>query len=228
MQRRLLTFPAVVLVVALGLAFAVLYATRTTTLPDPVEPNRGLDIRDVCPAVDAAGYYFPPGALAPDPERQRGREAWYSRMLRAMNEPSLSCGPTEATEEYRFLWLRTFHRPIAVRVWNGAGGPHLIAIQTTGRGGYEPGGVEKQVRKALSQEDWHTVVASVKSARLWSTPTEIEQRAGLDGAQWIVEGRRAGRYIVEDVWAPPDGGDRQLGLRFLHLAGMPIPNDELY
>src|SRR6266481_2721376 len=75
-------------------------------------------MRSDCKSPDAAEFFFPKGALG-----QRGSQfdedafnrEWYSKHLRSMAEPSLSCGEPRG-ESYRFLWLRTWGRPIAVRV----------------------------------------------------------------------------------------------------------------
>src|SRR5437899_2594377 len=44
----------------------------------------------------------------------RSKVEWYSEHLQAMREPPLTRVAGEA-EVYRFLWLRSFHRPIAIR-----------------------------------------------------------------------------------------------------------------
>ena len=49
--------------------------------------------------------------------------------------PRTDCG----LESYRFLWLRTFHKPIAVRVWSADSRYYLVVKELSGQGGYEPG-----------------------------------------------------------------------------------------
>ena len=74
-------------------------------------------LRVECPSLEAVDYYFPEGAL--DPARakvDRVLRDWYSQYFRAMLEPSLSCGQPAGGYAYRFLWLRSFHRPVAVRI----------------------------------------------------------------------------------------------------------------
>src|SRR5258706_15132529 len=92
-------------------------------------------ILTLVPAALPAQQYFPPGVL-------ESKANWYSRYLKALHEPSLwelSLHDPKA-EVYRFVWLRSFHHPIAVRLvvrTNGSGWIH--SRMTTGQGGYEPG-----------------------------------------------------------------------------------------
>jgi hypothetical protein len=63
------------------------------------------------------------------------RREWYTEHLAAMSEPALMAGPGET---YRFLWLRSFHHPIAIRLSCTNGTCQLAAVRTGGKGGYEP------------------------------------------------------------------------------------------
>jgi hypothetical protein len=63
----------------------------------------------------------------------------------------------------------------------------------------------------------------------WKMPTRPpEPELGLDGAQWIIEGRRAAQYHVVDRWTPKKGSYRDAGLHFLQLSGLSVPEKELY
>jgi hypothetical protein len=42
----------------------------------------------------------------------------------------------------------------------------------------------------------------VKHARFWEVSTRDGNRDGLDGAAWIVEGVKQGRYHIIDHWSP--------------------------
>ena len=88
-----------------------------------------------CSSLDAAELFFPMSVLGerlPHFDEDAFRREWYTKHLRAMAEPSLSCGESPS-ESYRFLWLRTFGRPIAVgsrRV-----DQTLTAVELMGAGG---------------------------------------------------------------------------------------------
>jgi hypothetical protein len=137
-----------------------------------------------------------------------------------MEESSLSCGALEDTETYRFLWLRTFHNPVAVRVFQRGGEYGLAAVILDGAGGYNPGHVSRRVTRALSRDEWQTVIARLDGAQFWHMATKSDDPPGFDGAQWIVEARRDGRYHVVDRWSDTDHGLESVGKLFLDLAGL--------
>lgn len=58
--------------------------------------------------------YFPPGALTADSRNEEFLSSWYTQELNALQEPSLwALSKTQKEQSYRFLWLRTFHHPVA-------------------------------------------------------------------------------------------------------------------
>jgi hypothetical protein len=136
-----------------------------------------------------------------------------------MEEPSLSCGSLAGTQTYRFVWLRTFDNPIAVRIFDRGGHYHLEAVILDGAGGYRPGRVSRRVTKQLSQEEWQSVLARLEAVQFWKMPTrEDEPFRGKDGAQWIVEALRKGHYHVVDRWSGAEDIE-SVGKLFLDLAG---------
>lgn len=132
-----------------------------------------------------------------------------------MGEPSLSCG--ELDEAYRFTWLRTFHSPVAVRVWRTGDSYELQAVLLDGAGGYEPGEVSRRINRRLTDEEWRRIKQVLEEISFWSLSTNNDVR-GSDGAQWIIEGRDEGYHVV-DRWS---GNERmwEAGLVFLELAGL--------
>src|SRR5262245_8575536 len=108
-----------------------------------------------CSTLDAAEFFFPMRVLGerlPHFDEDAFHRTWYSTHLRAMAEPSLSCGDSSG-ESYRFLWLRTFGRPIAVRVETGKPST-LTAVELDGAGGYQPGKISRRVQRQLSADEW--------------------------------------------------------------------------
>jgi hypothetical protein len=151
-----------------------------------------------------------------------------------MEEPSLSCGPSEDTEAYRFLWLRSFNDPIAVRLFRRGDDYGLEAVISDragrysanygrwlfrGIGDYEPPrNVSRRVKKGLSRNQWQAVIARLEEIQFWQMPTHVVT-LGTDGAHWIVEARRDGRYHVVDRWIGADGL-KSIGMLFLDLADL--------
>jgi hypothetical protein len=177
--------------------------------------------RPDCKSPDAAEFFFPKGALGergPQFDQDASNREWYSKHLRSMGEPSLSCGEARR-ESYRFLWLRTWGHPIAVRVEISSRSNTLTAVELDGAGGYEPGKVSRRVQRQLSVGEWKTFSDALKTAAFWKMQERIPDH-GLDGAQWIMEGRSGGDYRVVDRWSPETGAYRDLCLMLVKLAGL--------
>src|ERR1041384_2437124 len=106
-----------------------LYNTPEAVLPEVVRITEryscfpGLSVRVV--KSTAQTEYFPVPALSGKP--WQFTIDWYSGQLKAMYEPPLSSLETE-DESYRFLWLRSFHRPVMVHVWR-TDSRHFIVVK---------------------------------------------------------------------------------------------------
>jgi hypothetical protein len=174
-----------------------------------------------CPGSTSDSYHFPVGTFR---EKYSGADKfardWYSKHLMAMKEPSLSCGEVDYSEAYRFLWLRNFHQPIAVRISRTGDAYTLRIVQTSGAGGYRPGDVLRAETRTLTATQWQKLKVELKKANFWKEPTEPppDGIVGLDGAQWIFEGRFDDYHIV-DRWSA-EGPFRELGLVFIDLADL--------
>jgi hypothetical protein len=176
----------------------------------------------LAPAADTV--YFP-----------KGSEHWYPKHLEAMREPSLFQDSTNKDmEQYRFLWLRTSHKPIAVRVWKNTSGITLRVVRLSGMAGYDPGKIEFDASFALTVDQWNAFLKLLLKSSFWDMPNAEKDAAGYDGSQWILEGQAAGKYPVVDRWTPSSGGDRHLENfvgcchYLLTLAKLEIPKKENY
>lgn len=146
---------------------------------------------------------------------------WFSRHLAALGEPPMNGLADARAEAYRFLWLRSFHRPVVVRVQSTVTGARVVTAITSGAGGYEPGTLVRRDSFTISRKAWEGLRQTVTDARLWSQPAEDSTRRGFDGAEWIFEGQRGSRYILAARWSPDTSQQlrafRNLGLSFLRL-----------
>ena len=168
--------------------------------------GRWLGVIFVSVLIGSAGEYFPTGVLGDSPSQHLFRSDWYSKHLTAMLEPSLwdASRHDSAAEVYRFLWLRAFHHPISVRLTVRKDGTGLLTSkETDGKGGYEPGKLIRNITATLSREQTDWFRDRAERSGLWKLPTKQPGAAGLDGAQWIIEAAKGGRYHIVDRWSPP-------------------------
>jgi hypothetical protein len=172
--------------------------------------------------------YFPPHTFNESIETLT--VGWYGKHLRAMKEPSLWAAASRGSTAYRFLWLRTWGRPIAVRVTVNGTGAHLVVTRLSGSGGYEPGDVELRRERDLGRADVQRIESALADADYDTTPAEGE--AGMDGAEWIIERAAAGNYRLVERWSPaptgPSASFRAACEVFLELAGRDVITGDVY
>ena len=129
------------------------------------------------------------------------RIAWYSKHLAAMDEPSLWRTPPN-TEIYRVLWLRTFDAPMVFRlIIKPDRSSKLVTKRTNGQGGYEPGRVVINKATQIDKEETQILLATLVRIKFWGAQTNETGLGGFDGARWIIEGVKNGKYHVVDRWA---------------------------
>jgi len=149
-----------------------------------------------------------------------------------MREPSLwDLSKSTSAESYRFLWLRTFHHPVSARLdVAGDGAGELVVKVLSGAGGYNPGHLIQNRRIKVSKESVDHFLELLNKADFWNVPTEPELGGvGCDGAQWIIEAAKGGRYHVVDRWSPEEGPYRMAGLFLaINLGGLNPRYNEVY
>lgn len=179
----------------------------------------------------AQSGYFPPGALAADARNEEFLSSWYTPQLKALQEPSLwALSKTQKEQSYRFVWLRTFHHPVAIRIDVQADGTsRLTTKMTNGAGGYKPGHLVRDDKSTLTKEQTELFLGKIEGNRFWDLEGIEKSAGGTDGARWIIEGVRGGKYHLVDWWSPKDGPVRAIGIFMLQdLAKLKIPDEEMY
>ena len=154
---------------------------------------------------------------------------WYGKHLKAMHEKSLLDVAGENIEVYRFLWLRTFHHPIFVRIERRQSEVKLFTKELDGAGGYEPGRILRIDERTLTEAEWCEFLRLLDKADYWKMPTQNEV-LGCDGAEWILEGLKENRYHAVDRWTPQTGEFRAVCIYLLKLSGVDVDKlkDDLY
>lgn len=172
--------------------------------------------------------YFPPNIWLDD-EYNQVIVNWYSKHLVVMKEPSLWKLSSETSKEvYRFLWLRTFHEPVSIRLEIEYGqNAKLIVKQTDGKGGYEAGKMIINDTVQVTKEDLIIFYSFIDSLDYWNLPVNPEPDwQGFDGAQWIIEGIKNKKYHLVDIWTPEENIYKRLGLYLIKLSK--LKPEEIY
>lgn len=150
----------------------------------------------------------------------------YLEHLWAMSEDSLwQASINPHLHAYRFLWLRTFHAPIVVRLNVDSDGKLLLTSKiTSGLGGYRPGEVIYRDEIEIDQMQMELFLRLLESINFWQMPLEETDGAvGLDGAQWVLEAVTGGKYKMVNRWSPePEDPFRMAALSLVEMAGLEV------
>jgi hypothetical protein len=152
------------------------------------------------------------------------RHEWYCRHGNAAG-----LRPLEGERVYRFVLIPSFHPTRAVTVRCEAGSAVAEGVVLTRRGGYAPDSIARTTRCAVSPENWRLLEQRLENAGVWEAP-DREPFQGTDGAQWLLEGRKAGKAFFRDVWSPRATTApqyRKAALFMLELADIQ-PEEEAY
>jgi hypothetical protein len=146
-----------------------------------------------------------------------------------MHEPSLSkASKDNSLVAYRFLWLRTFHSPIAIRLTMRIDGTGtLTGKMTNGAGGYNAGNLTWNENHEFTRAQVEKILGLLRNAAFWSAPSK-DGTGGNDGAQWILEGVENGRYHVVDRWSPEKSDFEQLCLFMIEQSKIRVEAKEIY
>jgi hypothetical protein len=176
--------------------------------------------------------FFPSHAFDTDTRYNHFIDDWYSHQLRALNEPSLLTQSKDpSAQSYRFLWLRTFHHPIAVRLDLKSDGTAILTTKiSSGAGGYAPGHLVMNTSKPLTKQQTDIFLHKINIDKFWELPpTPLKDRQGDDGSEWVIEGIKDGKYHLATQWAPTEGPIHDLGTALaFDLAALQIPKAEIY
>jgi hypothetical protein len=179
--------------------------------------------------AQAQMQYFPKSSV--DSRGNESKSAWYSFQLSALQEPSLlALTKTPFSQVYRFLWLTSFHHPVAIRLEVKPDGTSVLTTKVaSGEAGFKPGVLTENTSKTLSEVQTRSFLSLVNNLNFWSAPNPVDDQKGTDGSQWIIEGVKDGQYHVVDRWSPSSGIARELGMMLaFDLAGLDIPKNEIY
>lgn len=183
--------------------------------------------------------YFPKGLLDPESSVKDGfKTKRYSKFLTAMEEPSLweLSKSSSKNEIYRFLLLRFSDDPVCIRVEISESGAVTVYTKTTsGKGGSQPGDLEKNETKNISTNDIQPFLTQIASSKFWdmlvsdfvSYDSTVSR---TESSKWIFEGVNGTHYQLIEVGSPTSNAEDEiiltLGKAFLSLSGLVV--DPLY
>ncbi|HEX4080144.1 MAG TPA: hypothetical protein VHX61_14880 [Rhizomicrobium sp.] len=131
----------------------------------------------------------------------------------------LTIGSEDAA--YRFFWDSSFHGRAVVRIaWRGP----VATLRWRYQHFRIPASDDSPEQAPLSPDNQTQFLNAIAS--FWSFGT-IEKGIGLDGATWLIEGRRGDLYRGISQWSPR-GELYGVGKLFFDLAGPPLSKIELY
>ena len=151
---------------------------------------------------------------------------WYSEHLHAMKEPLLFNKKTNK-EIYRFTWLRTFDKPMTFRFEKKNDRYILYWKVLNGAGGYEPGEIEIERLKILTEKEWIEFTRLIEKANFWKMDLG-RSSIGNDGSEWIMEGVNQKDYRVVSVWSPRDGNFYKACDYLISLTNLKISDKDKY
>jgi hypothetical protein len=175
--------------------------------------------------------FFPATAFGTNVENNQEWIDLYSRYLEGFKEPSLFEGTRPSiSQSYRLLWLRSFHKPVSVRLDVGNDGVGELTIKLGSRPGvsFVDGPVDQNVRR-LTKQETDRFLRQIDALGFWDLAPQEEPVGGPDGARWLLEGVRDSRYHAVHRWTPKGGAVRTLGLELaIDLGKLKIPAGQIY
>lgn len=148
----------------------------------------------------------------PDKIMREFYEEWFGQFLSAMEEPSLyPLAEDDSKEIYRFTLLETWGRPVSVRIEITNQLASVTTVKLTGSGGYEPGEIKFKETVLLNATQSTDLLKRINALNFTSIPT-VDKTFGCDGARWIFEGVKNGKYHVINRWCPDAYDTEERGL----------------
>ncbi len=239
MRRITVYLTIAVFTFAVGILTTFRLVQRNGEVERPKEPScRFLSSNERISSTRFANdFYFPVGTFSPDQVRENGLVKAYSATLAAMDEPVLSRMAGNNIEIYRFLWFRSFHPAVVVRVWSAGTEQCMSVKQLDGLGQYVngehvlPKNLAVDTNRPLAEGEWKKFIELLARADVWSMPTVDGRPSAEDGAFWIMEGVRNQQYHVVDRQSPNNGGYyREACVYLLRISRLRIDEErgELY
>ena len=153
---------------------------------------------------------------------------YYNACLEAFEEQPLGLTAQCGRECYRFLWLRTFNRPVLLRFSNYDGSYCLSYKELEGQSGYQIGALVVNKEIQLDAKQWAEIKAILTYADFYTLEPYDLLWFGFDGAYWVLEGRCDTHYHLVDRWSPGLTAYREACIQLLRYSGVTFGQREIY
>jgi hypothetical protein len=148
---------------------------------------------------------------------------WYSGVLYGLGEqPLWPADPKLVT--YRFVWMRSFHDQVSITMTVQPEGNGKLRLQIYRRASQQ---LESRTQ-SLSKEQVGQVISLIDKSNFWNLTTEGEGPQGTDGAEWVLEGVRNGKYHIVTRWDASRSDYGKALLELLRLSKYNPPENEIY
>ena len=154
--------------------------------------------------------YFPTSALDPGDKDEFLTRAFASG-LEEMQEPKIYNSSTEAI---RFIWHRSFHLPVCVRLYKVAEKEWCLCSKMINMTGDDKFFFEENRDVSVSPRFAADCIAILDGVGFWSAAAD--EGGGIDGAFWVFEAQIQGKYHVLQRHSPESGTPfYKLGIKLL-------------
>ena len=179
-------------------------------------------------AQDSLPFDLRPKKGATTTEIEAQSLAYYNEVLTRMNESPIGSYGQEYDVYFRFLWLRTFNRPVLVSLYKAGSGYHLYYKTLSGQSGYDPGSLEVSQEKPASANDMAYILSLAAAKDYWNLSTSDKNIWGFDGARWILEAKVKDVYHIVDRWSNDQGSLQEVCKALFFLTGVKLEPREIY
>ena len=183
-----------------------------------VLPSRKIQSQDT-------DIYFPEGVFSSDPGTSERKAEIYSRRLKLMSETPIFAANNPPTEVYRFLWGRSFHSPIMIRVQKSGNNYSLVLKKAKKQDSDII--IEKEEERTITSKEWNTFINHLNKLSFWNY-SSFNDKVCLDGATWMLEGSRNKKYHMVHRHCPKSQKLRNACLYLVKLSGLKLDPQEIY
>jgi len=150
-----------------------------------------------------------------------------ANFLEKINEPCLYKNESINSQEvFRFIWLRTFHNPVCLRLENSNGTYMLHWKLLDGAGGYDHGKLTVSKSKKLTNNEWDRFISLFEKTNFDNLSNRVYYPM-TDGASWTLEYKTQNSFKAQNTNVPSDAITKCCSY-LLSLTNLKIKKEDIY